>query len=166
MRPKSVRSVSLIVGWSQLHPAVEPIGAGRHSVVRAELDSMWSGLTRAMITGDTTAVGAFYADSAIVAETGGGTLRGKVAILVATAGGVFACCKYVESRFHPEVTELAGIMAFQFGTYRDVIQPTGQSPLAMYGRVSAVLGHDPTSVWRITRLVVIRDSSVTQSAPR
>jgi hypothetical protein len=46
-----------------------------------------------------------------------------------------------------------------FGTYRDVIQPSGQTPIALYGRLLAVLERDRTGAWRISRLVVIRDSS-------
>jgi ketosteroid isomerase-like protein len=121
---------------------------------------MWAGLTRAMIAGDTAAMAAFYTDSAIFAETGWATTRGSAAIR-AGAAGVFACCRYLESQFQPEVTEISNHYALQFGTYRDVIEPAGKPPLAMHGRVSAVLERDTTGAWRISRLVVIRDSSVT-----
>jgi ketosteroid isomerase-like protein len=126
--------------------------------VRAQLDSMWAGLSRVMTVGDTAAVAAFYTDSAYFAETGQPTLRGKAAIRAATAR-LFACCRYLESRLQPELTELTGGRAFQFGIYRDVIQPAGRPPITLYGRLHAVLDRDRTGAWRISRLVVIRDSS-------
>ena len=129
------------------------------SVVRTQLDSVWVRLERAMASADTAALTTLYTDSAVFAETGGPTIRGSVAIR-AGAASVFACCKYVESRFKPELTDVSGNRAFQFGTYRDVIQPAGQAALAMHGRVSAVLERDSAGVWRISRLVAIRDSSV------
>jgi len=135
------------------------------AAVRAQIDSVFSGLTQAMIAGDTAAVGRFYTDSAVFAETGAPTMRSGAAIRSGTAA-VFACCRYVESRPQPEITEVSGDRAFQFGTYRDVIQPTGQPPLAMFGRYSAVLERDSMNAWRISRIVVIRDSSVTLAPER
>ena len=128
------------------------------SAVRAQLDSVWAGLSRTMTAGDTAALAAFYTDSAYFAETGQPTLRGNAAIRAATAR-LFACCRYLESQLQPELTELAGGRAFQFATYRDVIQPSGQPPITLYGRLHAVLDRDQTGAWRISRLVVIRDSS-------
>lgn len=78
----------------------------------------------------------------------------------AAAAGVFACCRYRESRVRPEVTELSGRRAFQFGTYRDVIQPIGQEPITFYGRFSAILDRSGANSWYVTRLMVVRDSSV------
>ena len=135
------------------------------SVVRPQLDRVWARLEQAMRTADTAALQTLYSDSAIFAETGGPTARGRAAI-VTGALTVFACCRYIESRFQPEVTEVSGNRATQFGTYRDVIEPTGQARLAMFGRVSAVLERDSAGAWRVSRLVVIRDSSVTQKADK
>jgi hypothetical protein len=87
------------------------------------------------------------------------TVRGLTNIRLASAV-VFACCEYVESEVKPEVTEVSGSRAFQFGTYRDVIQPSGQSQITMYGRFSAIIDRDSANTWRVTRMVVIRDSSV------
>jgi ketosteroid isomerase-like protein len=130
-------------------------------VVRAQLDSMWARLTAAMVAGDTASLANFYTDSAYFAETGSPTLRGRSAILAATAS-VFVCCKYLESRQQIERMEVAGDRAIQFGSYRDIIQPTGNPPLFMYGRFDAVLERDSIKGWRISRLVVIRDSSVSR----
>ena len=136
------------------------------NAVRSQLDSMWAGLSRTMEAGDTAALATFYTDSAFFAETGQPTLRGNAAIRAATAG-VLACCRYLESHLQPELTELAGGRAFQFGTYRDVIQPSGQPPITFYGRLHAVLDRDRAGAWRISRLVVIRDSSsVREASPR
>ena len=126
-------------------------------VVRAQLDSMWARLTAAMVAGDTAALANLYTDSAYFAETGSATLRGRSAILAASAS-VFVCCKYLESRQQIERMEVAGNRAIQFGSYRDIIQPTGQPPLFMYGRFDAVLERDSIKGWRVSRLVVIRDS--------
>jgi ketosteroid isomerase-like protein len=133
------------------------------SVVRPQLDSLWARLEQAMLAADTATLRMIYTDSATFAETGWPTARGREAI-VSGASGVFACCRYIESRFQPEVTEVSGNRATQFGTYRDVIEPTGQPRLAMFGRVSATLERDTTGAWRVSRLVVIRDSSVTLKA--
>ena len=128
------------------------------SVVRAQLDTLWLSLAAAMTAADTAAVADFYTDSAYFAETGMPTARGRSAIVAATAG-VFACCRYLESRQQIELLELVGNRALQFGTYRDVIEPIGQAPLAFFGRFDAVLERDTANRWRISRLVVIRDSS-------
>ena len=130
------------------------------ALVRPQLDSVWGALERAMTNGDTIALRVLYTDSAIFAETGWPTTRGRAAI-VTGASGVFACCRYIESRFRPELTELSGNRATQFGTYRDVLEPSGQPRVAMFGRMSATLERDTTGAWRVSRLVVIRDSSVT-----
>lgn len=143
---------------SACNRAAEHATAENVSAVRAQLDSMWAGLSRTMTAGDAAALAAFYTDSATFAETGQPTLRGIAAIRAATAR-LFACCRYLESHLQPELTELAGGRAFQFGTYRDVIQPSGQQPINLHGRLHAVLDRDRTGAWRITRLVVIRDSS-------
>lgn len=128
-------------------------------VVRAQLDSMWSGLAGAMMAGDTAKLADFYSDTALLAETGSPTVHGLANLRVASAA-VFACCEYLESKVKPELTEVTGSRAFQFGTYRDVIQPSGQSPITLYGRFSAIVDRDSTNAWRVTRMVVIRDSSV------
>jgi len=129
------------------------------AAVRAQLDSVWSGLGRAMTAADTAKLADFYSDSALFAETGSPTLRGLSTIRSASAA-VFACCRYLESTVQPELTEVSGGRAFQFGTYRDMIQPSGQPVLTFYGRFSAIFDRDSTGTWRLTRIAVIRDSSV------
>ncbi len=137
-------------------------GSSDARVVQAQLDSMWSGLAGALMAGDTAKLGEFYSDTALFAETGSPTVRG-LANLRAASAAVFACCRYLESNVQPEVTDVTGSRAFQFGTYRDVLQPAGQSPIAFYGRFSAVVDRDGANSWRVTRMVVIRDSSVPSS---
>ena len=91
--------------------------------------------------------------------TGSATTRGRSAI-VAAAAAVFQCCVYRESRQTIERTDIAGSRAVQFGTYRDVLEPKGQPPLALYGRFNAVIERDSLSAWKIARLAIIRDSIV------
>jgi ketosteroid isomerase-like protein len=148
-------SIALVVGCAR----DSDTSASDLDVVRAQLDTMWSGLGAAMTAGDTAKLSAYYSDSALFAETGTPTIRGLAKIQAASAG-VFACCRYLESQVRPEVTELSGRRVFQFGTYRDVIEPSGQTPIAFHGRFSAILDRDSAHAWRVTRLVVIRDSSV------
>jgi ketosteroid isomerase-like protein len=133
--------------------------SGDLDLAQAQLDSMWLGLSAAMMAGDTSRLSAFYADSALFAETGTATLVG-LAKIQAAAASVFACCRYRESRVRPEITELWGRRAFQFGTYRDVIEPAGQAAITFHGRFAAIIDRGSTSAWYITRLIVIRDSSV------
>jgi ketosteroid isomerase-like protein len=118
---------------------------------------MWSRFTAALVAGDTAALAALYTDSVVFAETEARTTLGRQA-LIAAAGSAFASVRYLESRPSLEVTRISGDRAFQFGTYRDVVQPTGQGPLALYGRFAAVVERDSTDSWRIGSLVVIRDS--------
>ncbi len=153
-------AVALCVGCSAASDHATP---SEMLLVRAQLDTLWSGLARAMTAGDTAMVAAYYTDSAYFAETGAPTMRGSASIRSGTAR-VFACCRYLESRVQPELTELSGERAFQFGTYRDVIQPSGRPPLAFYGRFAAVLQRDSAAAWRISRVVVIRDSSAAVSS--
>ena len=138
---------------------------GDLDLARAQLDTLWTGLSAAMMAGDTSRLSAFYSDSALFAETGSPTLVGLPGIKAAAAG-VFACCRYRASRVRPEITELSGRRAFQYGTYRDVIQPIGQEPITFYGRFSAILDRGSANSWFVTRLVVIRDSSIPPLAPK
>ena len=138
---------------------------GDLDLARAQLDTLWSGLSAAMMAGDTSRLSAFYSDSALFAETGSPTLVGLPRIKAAAAG-VFACCRYRESGLRPQITELSGRRAFQFGTYRDVIQPIGQEPVTFHGRFSAILDRGSANSWYVTRLVVIRDSSIPPLPPR
>ena len=131
---------------------------GDVDLTHAQLDSLWSGLSAAMMAGDTSRLTAFYSDSAVFAEAGTPTLAGLPRIKEAAAG-VFACCQYQESRVRPEITEVTGGRAFQFGTYRDVIKPLGQAPITFYGRFSAIIDRSSANSWYVTRLMVIRDSS-------
>ena len=132
---------------------------GDVDLAQAQLDTLWSGLSAAMMAGDTSRLSAFYSDSALFAETGSPTLVG-LAKIKAAAANVFTCCKYQESRVRPEITELSGRRAFQFGTYRDVIQPTGEAPITFYGRFSAILDRGSANAWYVTRMMVVRDSSI------
>jgi ketosteroid isomerase-like protein len=129
------------------------------SDVRNELDSLWSGLSRAMIVGDTAKLADFYSDTILYAETGVPTVRG-LASLRAASEAVFKCCQYLESNVRPELTEVSGDRAFQFGTCHDVIQQVGMPRTAFYGRYSAILDRDSASSWRIARMTIIRDSAV------
>ena len=147
-------SLALSLGCTRSDTSV-----GDLDVAKAQLDTVWSGLSAAMMAGDTSRLPAFYSDSALFAETGSPTLVG-VAKIQAAAATVFACCRYLESRVQPEITELSGGRAFQFGTYRDVIQPLGEAPVTFFGRFSAILDRSSANSWYVTRLVVIRDSSV------
>lgn len=140
-------------------PAGDTVAWESPGAVRAELDSLWSGLSRAMTAADTAALARMYSDSAYFSESGSPTMRGRDAILAGTAG-VFACCRYLDSRVDVEVTDILGDRAVQFGTYRDVIQPAGEPPLALYGRVDALLERHARGHWQIRRLTVIRDSMV------
>jgi ketosteroid isomerase-like protein len=134
-------------------------------VLRGQLDTLWLGLSRAMTAGDTASLGDFYTDAALFAETGAPTVKG-LAGLRAAAAAVFTCCRYLESTVRPELTELFGDRAFQFGTYRDVIQPTGQAaPTTFYGRYSAIFDRDSFRSWRIARITIVRDSAMPPSRP-
>jgi ketosteroid isomerase-like protein len=111
-----------------------------------------------MTAGDTARLADFYSDTALFAETGAPTLRGLASIQAASAA-VFTCCRYLESKVLPELTEVSGRRAFQFGTYRDVIQ-SGERRYTFYGRFSAIFDRDTADIWRVTRIAIIRDSSV------
>lgn len=133
--------------------------SGELDLARAQIDTLWSGLSAAMMAGDTSRFPAFYSDSAVFAETGTPTLAG-LARIQAAAATVFTCCRYLESRMRPEITELSGKRVFQFGTYRDVIQPLGQTPITFHGRFAAILDRGGANAWQVTRLMVIRDSTI------
>jgi ketosteroid isomerase-like protein len=136
------------------------------AVVRAQIDTMWSRFTDALVAGDTAALARLYTDSVVFAETEAATARGRPA-LMAGAARAFASVRYLESRPRLEVTRVMGDRAFQFGTYRDVVQPAGQQPLGLHGRFAAVLERDSIARWRIGSLIVIRDSVVPMpKAPR
>ena len=137
---------------------------GDVDVAKEQLDTLWSGLSAAMMAGDTSRLAAFYSDSARFSETGSATLVGLERIKTAAAS-VFACCKYQESRLRPEITELSGRRAFQFGTYRDVIQPKGQEPVTFYGRFSAIIDRGGKNSWYVSRMMFIRDSSIPPLPP-
>lgn len=129
------------------------------SVVRTELDTLWAHYSAAAIAGDADAVAQLYSDSAYVAESGLPTVRGKAA-LRSVVKDVLGSVRFLEVSVRPELTETAGDRVLQFGTYRDVLQQSGQPARVVVGRFSAVLKRDSTTAWRVSRLIVVADSTV------
>lgn len=66
--------VSLTLSLDCTRPESLP---GDLDLAQAQLDTLWTGLSAAMMAGDTSRLSAFYSDSALFAETGSPTLRGK-----------------------------------------------------------------------------------------
>ena len=151
------RNLVALLLWSACRSNVGHETTRDSATAQAQIDTLWSDLAAAMSAGDTAAVARLYTDGAWFAETGLPTARGRAAI-VAGAAGVFQCCVYRESNVQIERTEIAGNLATQFGHYRDVIEPRGETAMALFGRFNAVLERDSLMTWRISRLVVIRDS--------
>lgn len=133
------------------------------TVVRTQLDSLWTQYAAAAVAGDVEAIANFYTDSAYIVESGLPTIRGKAA-LRSTAQNVFAGIRFHEASIRPELTEVVGDHVLQFGAYRDVLQPTGQPVQVVFGRFSAVLHQDSAGSWRISRLIAVADSTVAQVA--
>lgn len=146
--------VTLHAGCAAAADQTPPVDTG---AVRAQIDSMWTGLSQAMVNADTAALARYYTEDVSFAETGVPTMRGRAA-LVSGAAEAFGGMRYIESRFEPELTEFWRDRVFQLGTYRDVVQPTGQATLEARGRLSAVIERDSAGAWRVGRLFVIRDS--------
>ena len=129
------------------------------SVVRTELDSLWARYTAAAIAGDADAIAQLYTDSAYLVESGLPTVRGNAA-LRSVVKDVLGGLRFLEASVRPELTETAGDRVLQFGTYRDVIQPSGQPAQVVAGRFAAVLQRDSTASWRVSRLIAVADSTV------
>ncbi len=129
------------------------------SRVRTQLDSLWAQYSAAAVAGDGDAIARLYTDSMYLVESGLPTIRGNAALRTAVKD-VLAGVRFHESAISPELTELAGDHVLQFGTYRDVLQATGQSPQVTFGRFSAVLQHDSAGSWRVSRLIAVADSTV------
>lgn len=135
------------------------------TVVRAQLDTLWAAYGAAVIAGDGDAIARLYTDSAYLVESGLPTVRGKAALRTVVTD-VLKGVRFLESSVSPELTELAGDRALQFGTYRDVLQPTGQPAQLVVGRFAAVFQRDST-FWRVSRLVAVADSTVPRpTAPK
>jgi ketosteroid isomerase-like protein len=133
------------------------------SVVRAQIDTVWTKYSAAAVAGDANAIARLYADSAYVVESGLPTIRGNTAlrsVVKEVLGGVH----FLESTIRPELTEIAGDRVLQFGAYRDVLQSSGKPAEVVVGRFAAVLQRDSTSAWRVSRLIAVADSTVPQLA--
>ena len=78
------------------------------SVVRAQIDSLWSKYSAAAVAGDADGIARLYSDSAYVVESGLPTMRGSAA-LRAVVKEVLGGTKFLESSIRPEITELAGV---------------------------------------------------------
>ena len=133
------------------------------SVVRTQIDSVWTKYSAAAVGGDAEALVQLYADGAYVVESGLPTIRGNAA-LRAVVKEVLGGARVLESSIRPELTEIAGDRVLQFGTYRDVLQSTGKPAEVVVGRFAAVLLRDGTSSWRVSRLIAVADSTVPQLA--
>ena len=132
------------------------------SAIRSELDSLWARYSAAVIAGDAEAVARLYTDSAYLVESGLPTVRGNAAVR-AVANEVLGNIRILESSVRPELTETAGSRVLQFGTYRDVLQPSGQPAQVVLGRFAAVLERDSAATWRVSRLFAFPDSAVSLS---
>lgn len=133
------------------------------SIVRTQIDSVWTKYSAAAVGGDANAIAQLYADNAYVVESGLPTIRGNAelrSVVKAVLGGV----RFLESSIRPELTEIAGDRVLQFGAYRDVLQSTGKPAEVVVGRFAAVLLRDSTSSWRVSRLIAVADSTVPQLA--
>jgi ketosteroid isomerase-like protein len=131
------------------------------SVVRAQIDNLWTKYSAAAVAGDADAIVRLYADSAYLVESGLPTIRGNTAlrsVVKEVLGGVH----FLESSIRPEMTEIAGDPGLQFGAYRDVLQSTGKPAEVVVGRYAAVFLRDSSSAWRISRLIAVADSTVPQ----
>jgi len=129
------------------------------NVVRTELDTLWAHYSAAVIAGDAEAIAQLYTDSAYVVESGLPTIRGKAA-LRSVVKDVLGGVRFLQASIQPELTEPAGDRVLQFGTYRDVLQQSGQPAAVVMGRFTAVLQRDSTSLWRVSRLMAVADSTV------
>ena len=129
------------------------------SVVRTELDSLWAQYSAAAIAGDADAIARFYTDSAYLVESGIPTVRGN-AELRSVVKDVLSGVRFLESSIRPELTESTGDRVLQFGTYRDVLQQSGQPAQVVEGRFAAVLQRDSSASWRVSRLIAVADSTV------
>lgn len=129
------------------------------SVVRTELDSLWAHYTAAVVAGDADAIAQLYTDSAYLVESGLPTVRGNAA-LRSVVKDVLGGVRFLESSVQPEFTETAGDRVLQFGTYRDVLQQSGQPAQVVVGRFGAVLQRDSAASWRVSRLIAVADSTV------
>jgi ketosteroid isomerase-like protein len=133
------------------------------SVVRAQIDSVWTKYSAAAVGGDAHAIAQLYADNAYVVESGLPTIRGNAA-LRSVVKDVLGGVRFLESNIQPELTEIAGDRVLQFGAYRDVLQSTGKPAEVVVGRFAAVLLRDSTSAWRVSRMIAVADSTVPQQA--
>jgi ketosteroid isomerase-like protein len=131
------------------------------SVVRAQIDSLWTKYSAAAVGGDADALAQLYVDSAYVVESGLPTIRGIVA-LRSLVKEVLGSVRFLEASIRPELTEMAGDRVLQFGTYRDVLQSAGKPAEVVHGRFAAVLLRDSTASWRVSRLIAVADSTVPQ----
>ena len=157
MSSRSVTFGVVLLGLACAAPEPEP----RPDVaqVRTQLDSLWAQYATAAVAGDGDAIARLYTDSLYLVESGLPTVRGKAA-LRSVVKDVLAGVKFHEASIRPELTELAGNHVLQFGTYRDVLQATGQPRQVTAGRFSAVLQQDSAGTWRISRLIAVADSTV------
>lgn len=156
----SSRSVAVVVVLLALGCAVPAAEAPPPdlAVVRSQIDSVWARYSAAAVAGNADGIADLYVDSAYVVETGLATIRGKTA-LRSVAKDILAGIRIHESTIRPELTELAGDRALQFGEYRDVIQPKGQARQVVFGRFGAVLQRDTSGSWRVSRLMAVADST-------
>lgn len=134
------------------------------ATVEAQLDSLWAQYIAAAVAGDAEGIARLYVDDALVIETGLATIRGGAA-LRSVVTDVLGAVRFIEAEIRPDMTERAGNKVLQFGTYRDVLQPTGQGVQVVNGRFGAVLQRDSTGAWRVSRLVAVADSTVPQAPP-
>jgi ketosteroid isomerase-like protein len=133
------------------------------TVVRAQIDSLWTKYSAAAVAGDADALAGLYADSAYVVESGLATVRGKTAVL-SVVKEVLGGVHFFEATIRPEITEIAGDRVLQFGAYRDVLQSPGKPAEVVMGRYAAVFLRDSTSALRVSRLIAVADSTVPQLA--
>ena len=129
------------------------------SLIRVQLDSLWTTYAAAASAGDVDALARIYTDSLYLVELGLPTVRGS-AEWRSVVTEIFAGVRILESSIRPELTELLGNQVLQIGEYRDVLQPAGQPAQAAYGRFAAVLRREDAGAWRLSRLVAFADSTV------
>jgi uncharacterized protein (TIGR02246 family) len=119
----------------------------------AAIAATWSGFESAWLKGDVpTATSGFFTTDAINVVPEAAETRGRAAI-DASFADFFTTAKVTALERTTEEVEVSGDLAYERGTFKQTVAPSGGAPQTQHSRYLAIWKRQPDGTWRCHRFV-------------
>lgn len=113
----------------------------------------WDAYEATAKTGNADSLAAWFTEDAILMEPEMADVVGRTAIRD-FAASIFAMMTIPEIEITPREVNVYGETAYDFGTYREVVQPKDGPATTHRGRYAVVWNRQPDGAWKFARVMV------------